>query len=372
MDIERPQLKQATDLASQQVNDLFDSLELAEAVETEEFKNFLDHVPIAMVVSKRMRGEHRLVYANKAFELKTGRALSEIRGRGWSILDGFRHEDDPGLTIGKALLKGDDLLGTFCVEEPKALLVEVYAGRIQSEDGTENYRIAVLVDVTVRDRAQRETFEQQIKDKDVLLKEIQHRVKNNLQLIAVLIRLEARSQRLGEKVNLDRLGGRIEAMKFLYEELSSKPPGETVDLGHYLSQIASGAMRAHAPDGIRLDLRVETAPISINVAMPVGLVVNELLTNAFKYAFRDRERGTLTLHCLRHDDNAYQVMVADDGVGFPPGIKWPMEGKLGVLIFQMLRENAKTDLRFDSARGSGTRVTLTFDHKQAGKPQAAV
>src|SRR5947209_12858628 len=107
MEIERQQLGQSADVARQQVNDLFDSIELAEALETEEFKNFLDHVPIAVVVSKRIRGEHRIVYANKTFELKTGRVLAEIRGRGWSILDDFRHEDDATVTVGSALLSGD-------------------------------------------------------------------------------------------------------------------------------------------------------------------------------------------------------------------------------------------------------------------------
>jgi PAS domain S-box-containing protein len=367
MEIERAQLRQAKDPAAQQVNDLFDSIELAKAVETEEFKNFLDHIPIAIVVSKRMRGEHRIVYANKAFERKTGRTLEEIRGRGWSILDTFRHEDDSELTIGSALLSSDDLLGTFRVTEPKALLCEVYAGLIQNEDGTENYRIAVLVDVTARDRAQREEFARQMREKDLLLKEIEHRVKNNLQLIAVLIRLEARSERLGEKVNLDRLAGRIEAMQFLYKELSEAGKEEAVDLAHYLSQIASGVMRTHGLDGIQLDLSVENAPASINIAMPIGLAVNELLTNAFKYAFVGRQGGTITLHCLRRGEDQYQVMIGDDGVGFPPGVQWPMEGKLGALIVQTLRENAKTDVRFESAPGLGTSVTITFAHRTANR-----
>jgi len=66
------------------VNDIFDAVELASAVNFEEFKHFLDHVPIAVIVSKSLRGEHRIVYANKAFEVLTGRELGEIRGRGWT------------------------------------------------------------------------------------------------------------------------------------------------------------------------------------------------------------------------------------------------------------------------------------------------
>ena len=368
MEIQRQQLRQSSGAARQQVNDLFDSIELAEALETEEFKHFLDHVPIAVVVSKRIRGEHRIVYANKTFELKTGRALAEIRGRGWSMLDGFRHEDDAGVTIGAALFAGDNLLGTFWAPEPKPLHCEVYAGTIWSENGAENYRIAVLVDITARDRAQREEFARQLRDKDLLLREIEHRVRNNLQLIALLIRLEARSERLGEPVNLDRLAGRIESMKFLYDELSAQPESGTVDIAHYLSAIASGVMRTHGTDGMQLDLRVESAPASINVAMPLGLIVNELLTNAFKYAFPEHDRGDIALHCLRKGEGVYQVMVGDDGIGFPPGVQWPVEGKLGSLIVQSLRENVQTEVIFESAPGAGTRIQLNLALAQFAQP----
>ena len=144
------------------VNDIFDAVELASAVNFEEFKHFLDHVPIAVIVSKSLRGEHRIVYANKAFEVLTGRELGEIRGRGWSILDAFRNEDDPQVTLGQALVTDEDSIGTFQLQGPKPALVEVYAGVIQDDEGAEKYRIAALVDVTERERAQREEFARQI------------------------------------------------------------------------------------------------------------------------------------------------------------------------------------------------------------------
>jgi two-component sensor histidine kinase len=238
--------------------------------------------------------------------------------------------------------------------------VEAYSGVIQDEDSQEKYRIAALVDVTERARAQREEFARQIRDKDLLLKEIQHRVKNNLQLITAFIRLEARSGHSDDKATLDRLGGRIEALQFLYQALSTDRAGHEVDLGQYLSQIAAGVMRAHAVEGIRLDVKVETAPVSINVAMPVGLAVNELLTNAFKYAFRSRDSGVITLKLLREESDRYRVVVADDGEGLPEGVSWPREGKLGALIMQTMRENTNTELDVESAPNRGTRIALGF------------
>jgi PAS domain S-box-containing protein len=346
---------------AEQVTDLLDALGGTNVVETEEFKRFLDHIPIAIVISKWMQGHQRIFYANPAFELLMGGSLADYRD--WSIFEGFRGKDED-VTLQRAVLEGrEDFLGTFRRGEPKPAIVEAYAALIENEDGTENYRIAALIDVTGRQRAERERFIRKIRDKDTLLKEVQHRVRNNLQLIVALIRLEARNERRGEKINLAALAGRIESLQLLYEALSPDASGEEIDLGHYLSQIAAAVMNTYAVDGIRLDLKVEHTPASINVALPVGLLVNELLTNAFKHAFGGRGRGVITVECLHAGQDRYRVLVADDGVGFPPDGVWPVPGKIGALIVQTLRENTKTELAIDNAPGEGVRVTITFDHR---------
>jgi PAS domain S-box-containing protein len=355
--------QQTLQKTEQEINDLFDSLELTQAIETEEFRVFLHHIPIAIVISKMVRGEQRIVYANKAYETLTGQACLEIRGTGWSILDSFRLEDEPHLKFSDVPATCDDFVGTFKREQPRLTLVEAYSGIIENEDAGKTYRIVALIDVTERERAQRQELVQRLSDKDMLLKELQHRVKNNLQLLTALIRLDARNQRNGDRVNLDRLAGRIEALQLLYQDLTIEGLGQAVDLGHYIGQIASAVMHTYAVDGIRLDLKVDHALASINVAMPVGLLVNELLTNVFKHAFSGRESGTISVQCLREDEDRYRVLVADDGIGMPEDAEWPVQGKLGALILQSLRENAKTDIKVESAPGKGMRVAITFVHR---------
>ena len=352
----------------QQVNDLFDSLELSQAIESEEFRVFLDHLPLAIVISKLVRGDQRIVYANKAYETLTGQACADIRGRGWSVLESFRQEDEPHLTFGDALSKSDDFIATFKRERPTLTLVEAYSGIIDNEDAGKTYRVVALIDVTQREKAQREEVARQLRDKDMLLKELQHRVKNNLALITALIRLDARNQRKGDKVNLDNLAGRIEALALLYQELAPERLGQVVDLGHYVSQISAAVMRTYGISGMRLDLKVDHAPVSINVAMPVGLLVNELLTNAFKYAFGGGDGGIITVRCL-HEGDKYRVVVADDGIGLPEDVTWPAQGKLGALVLQTLRENVKTDFEVESAPGKGMRATISFmDRAPVNKP----
>ncbi len=360
-----PSEGQTPEETGKQVNELFELLDLSQAVETEEFRVFLDHIPFAIVISKLMGGEQRIVYANKAFEALTQQTYAAIKGKGWSVLDSFIREDDPHTRFSEALSNSDDFVGTFKQEQPKLALIEVYTGLIENEDAGKTYRIVALIDVTERERAYREEFAQQLRDKDLLLKEIQHRVRNNLQLITALIRLDARNQRKEDRVNLDRLAGRIDSLRLLYQDLTAEGLGQAIDLGHYVSQIATAVMHTYAVDGIRLDVKVDHAPISINVAMPVGLLVNELLTNAFKYAFQGRDGGTLTVRCLHENDNQYRIVVADDGVGLPDNVQWPVSGKLGALILQSLRENAETEFKVESGAGKGMRVTIDFVHKPA-------
>ena len=123
-------------------------------------------------------------------------------------------------------------------------------------------------------------------------------------------------------------------------------------------------MKVHAVEGIRLEMKVDAYPISINVAMPTGLVVNELLTNALKHAFVGREGGTITLHSLS-EESTCRIVIADDGVGLPRGVEWPQRGKLSSLIVQSLRENAKAQIKIESEPQKGMRVEIVFSRPTA-------
>jgi two-component sensor histidine kinase len=351
------------------VNELLDTPELAQAIESEQFKHLLDHVPVAILIGRIKGLVERIVYANLAFRRLTGRDPSDVEGRSWDVLDDVRCEDDPAIGLGSAVLSFEDFAGTFRMRGESDRLVQAYANVVEDEDGEPKFRLVALVDVTEHDAAQREDLQRQVRERDTLLKELQHRVKNNLALITALIRLEARQAGdLATTAHLDRLVGRIEALALLYQQLSADAQPAEVDLGAYLSQIAAAIMRSHASEAVRLNMQVDACPMSINIAMPVGLIVNEAMTNALKHAFEDRAGGTVTLACRRTDAGC-DVTVEDDGVGLPPGTEWPSPGKLGTLVVQSLRENARAELRVWSEPGEGTRVTISIDDPARGRPQ---
>lgn len=353
---------------SQGVDDILASPRLAQAIESDRYKHLLDHVPVAVAISRG--AEQRIVYVNRMFENLTSMAPDAVQGRDWTCLNGFLSEDNHDRGLGEAIRDGEDFIGVFrsSPHAERLVIVQAYASVLDSDDGVENFRIAALVDIAGRERAQIEQFENQIRDRDMLMRELQHRVKNNLQLITALVRLEARSAAEGEQVALGRLASRIDALTVLYRTLSAENAEVDIDLGQYLAEIGQAVMDASAMPGIGLDVQAGYCPMSINIAMPAGLLVNEMLTNALKYAFVGRNGGQIRLVC-RLEGGQVTIVVADDGVGLDEGQQWPSPRKLGALILQTLKENAP-NVKFsaESVRGQGSWFTLTFDAAPGSQP----
>ena len=348
-----------------QVESLLDMPKLSDALESDRFRQFLDHVPFAVAVSE-LHPSECLIYANIEFERLTGQAAARIHGKRWSTLLKSVTAKDDGRVLSEAIAHDDEYIGEFTIQHAdRTVHVDAWSNAIQDDDGAEKFRLLALADISHRIHSDQGDLEQKIRQKDTLLRELQHRVKNNLQMVTALLRLEARNlpdDAAGER--FDRLAGRVSALALLYDLLSGETPSDSIDLGVYLSQVASAVMKAHATEGVRLDMKVDTWPVSINVAMPAGLVVNELLTNALKHAFVGREGGTVTLHSLV-DEAGCRVIIADDGVGLPDATEWPKPGKLAALIVQSLRQNAGARVDVNSAPGKGVRVTMLFARANA-------
>ncbi len=343
----------------------------SEELDDDRFRRFFDAMPMAIVIAA-IAAPEIIVYANPAFEQLSEQTLAEIDGKSWSSLRGS-DPSQPERILGQAIIGANDRIGRFELVRAggDGVTVEAYVSVIVDDDDQPTFRLAALVSVSTDEATDRDEYEEKIRERDTAIAEIQHRVKNNLQMITTLIRMEAQNYRTKvDKAPLDRLEGRINSIQIIYRLLSDFSQSEEIDLGVYLSEIASSVMHSHAVEGIRLDLKVDAYPVSVNVALPTGLVANELLTNALKHAFVGRDGGTITLHSLS-DANGCRVTIADDGIGLPDGVEWPKQGKLGELIVRSLRQNAKADLRVESTPGKGTKVTIAFTRAAAAVASAA-
>jgi two-component sensor histidine kinase len=337
---------------------------LAEALDDDRFRHFLDHVPFAVAVSE-LGAFEKLVYVNLEFERLTALTATQVEGKRWSDIEVNCTAVSGETTLTAAVTTAEEYIGAFSLAAESNVIIDVWSNTIVNDDDVPLFR---LVAFAARNEATGgQSFSELLAEKDVLLRELQHRVKNNLQMITALIRMEARNaQKNEESERFARLAGRVEALALLYRALSDEEKGAMIDLGSYVSQIAASVMAAHAVEGIRLDMKVDTWPVSVNVAMPAGLVINELLTNTFKHAFVGRDGGEITLRCVVSDTGC-RITVADNGVGLPEDVPWPNPGKLSAMIIQSLKQNAHAEVEVSSSPGNGMSVSLVFPRIEAAQ-----
>jgi len=197
-------------------------------------------------------------------------------------------------------------------------------------------------------------------DKAVLLQELQHRVKNNLQVISSLLNLEADSLPDAAQGPLRMCVRRVQSMALIHNQLYGKEDLGRLDFGEYAKGLTSDLFQAYCVRSEVVRLRLDLDPILLDVkqAIPCGLILNELLTNSLKYAFPGGRAGEIlvALHC--QDNGLVSLRVADNGVGLPPGFDWKQSKSLGLRIVNILASQLNGTVRHEAEGGAG--FTLTF------------
>jgi two-component sensor histidine kinase len=179
-----------------------------------------------------------------------------------------------------------------------------------------------------------EAIQHSLAEKTALLNEVHHRVKNNLQVVTSLLRLEAgRSVQPDTQTVLREMQGRVRAMALLHESLYRTGIFASVDLGTYLKQLATQAFRALAVQsgGVRLSLNMASIKVSMDLATPCGLLVNELISNALKHGFPNGHMGEVRLELQTVPDSALACLrVSDTGIGLPEDFEASRSTSLGL------------------------------------------
>jgi PAS domain S-box-containing protein len=219
--------------------------------------------------------------------------------------------------------------------------------------------------VIMRDVTRRTQVEEQIKaslhEKEALLKEIHHRVKNNLQVISSLLALQSRAvtdENTKTKFNESR--DRVHSMALLHESLYRSNNLAWIDFPDYIKQLAAHLFRSYgvAAERIRLRTDLDRLFLSIDTAVPCGLIINELISNSLKYAFPDGRDGEIHVELRENPDRTARLTVADDGVGLDPAFDWANARSLGLRLVRTLAQ--QLDGTLDVGQGPGTRFQLTF------------
>ena len=198
-------------------------------------------------------------------------------------------------------------------------------------------------------------------EKDVLLKEIHHRVKNNLQTISSLLNLQSGNIKDPHALQLFmETRYRVRSMALIHEKLYQSHDLSRIDFADYLKTLTSGLAGsfAGASSAVRISVDVEQIMLAVDSAVPCGLIVNELVTNCFKYAFAGGRAGEIRIRMERAEATQFRLSVADDGVGFPKGVNFRETESLGMQLITTLTE--QLDGSIELINGTGTRFEITF------------
>ena len=206
-------------------------------------------------------------------------------------------------------------------------------------------------------------LKQSLEEKEILLKEIHHRVKNNLTIIQSLLRLQ--SNYITDENVLDifrESQNRIKSMAIIHQRLYEHDDIAKIDFSDYPRTLALDIFKSYVtdPDQIKLNVETDNVMLDIDTAIPLGLILNELISNSLKYAFPDGKKGQLTVK-FKIEDNKYKLIVSDDGIGIPEDLDYKNSDSLGLRLIYSLSDQIGADIKLDTT--NGTRFEITFEKK---------
>gem|GEM_PF-632861 len=221
--------------------------------------------------------------------------------------------------------------------------------------------------VSVRDITKLKKMEAQIKaslrEKEVLLKEIHHRVKNNLQTIVSLLNLQAGYSKDKQVLEVFKNSQeRVRAMALIHEKLYESRDLSQIDFQEYIHSLVAHLFESYSlrPDIVQLKMKIENVALDIDTAIPLGLLINELVSNSLKHAFPQNRKGELRVHLSQSEDEEYDytLIIEDNGVGFSGGTDFQDSKTLGMVLISSLVKKLKGIM--DIGRKNGTRFTIKF------------
>lgn len=320
------------------------------------FGAVLDAAPDAMVI---VDASGAMVLVNRQVERLFGYARTELlgqaverlvpmrlRGRHQSHRAGYAR--DPQV---REMGSGLELYAAR--KDGTEFPVEVSLSPLETPEGV--VTICAIRDITERRRA---------RQKDLLLREIHHRIKNNLQVISSVLKLHAERMQLPEaRAAFEDAQQRVRAIALLHEQLHQARERGPVELGSYVRSIVASLLGS-AGRSFEIDFDVGEVPLSLDQSLPVGLIVNELIVNAMKHAFPDERPGPRRIRVeARRSAASVELRVADNGVGFRGA---PDAGSLGMHLVRTLTRQLGGSLELSSEGGAQVRLVFPLDEAGEG------
>lgn len=325
----------------------------------DEWERTFNTVPDPVMVLDR---EFTIVRANEATLERLGLSREEVIGS--TCFRVLHHTDSPPSCCPHVQLLCDGKPHEAEIDEPALggiFLVSV--NPVVNSAGDRIASVHVARDIT-RIRSAEKQIRESLREKEVLLREIHHRVKNNFQLVADLLSLQAdQASNKWTDVTLKAAEARVHAMARVHEKLYQSDSLAKIRMDEYLSELAEELIAFRAHDGARIVLSTNIQPLefTIDTAIPCGMIITELVTNAVKHAFPSRANGLVEVNLQKGGDNVCELMVRDDGVGFPPGFSLSEDRSLGLALVEAFAKGFAGDIEVEREHGTTVRIRFNRD-----------
>jgi len=309
--------------------------------------------------------EHRIILFNQGAERIFGFAAKDVKGLSLDILlptavaaahrQHIRDFRESSITA-RRMGERDEIRGRR--KDGEEFPAEATISKVEV-DGQMMFTV-ILRDVTERVLAE-EKIHASLREKEALLKEIHHRVKNNLQVVSSLLGLQSRSVADPEMRKMFRESqNRIHSMALLHECLYQSENLSQVNFPDYIRELAAHLFHSYgiAPERIHLRTNLDRLALNLDAAVPCGLIVNELVSNSLKYAFPDGREGEIRIELRELKNGVTQLIVADDGVGLRSDLDWATTKSLGLRLVRTLAQQLGAKVEVTSQ--AGTEVQVTF------------
>ena len=300
----------------------------------------------------------RIVYANYALAHITGYSLKELLSLPWEKMQEIVHPEDQEMVWGRMAdrLAGKDVPSRYVFralrKDGTNSWIEMLSGRIEFK-GKPAVQGAVI-DITDRQQAEAK-IKASLEEKEVMLREIHHRVKNNMQIILSLLRIQ--SHGVKDKVTQDMFKqsqNRIRSMALIHEALYKSKDLARIDIADYISRMSTHLLTIYRQDLGDVEIIQEAKGIflDINRAIPCGLVISELLSNCLKHAFPGKRGGKITIRMTKDKKGAFSLVVKDDGIGLPEGLDYRETETLGLQLVTDLVQQLKGSILLKKTLGT--------------------
>ncbi len=243
--------------------------------------------------------------------------------------------------------------------EKRTVLLNVDA--VRSEDGKVLHTISFQTDITERKRAE-EQIKASLEEKEVLLQEIHHRVKNNMQIISSILNLQSSVIKHKGALELFKSSqNRIKSMALIHEKLYKTKDFTRIDFSKYVQGLSNDLFRVYGinQDVVKLNIDIKDVLLNINTAIPCGLIINELVSNSLKHAFPDNRKGKIKIAMSSLNNNEIELTVSDNGIGIPEEVDIKSTKSLGLHLVAILAEDQlKGEIKLDKTKGTKFHMIL--------------